>query len=212
MLTIQERINALAEAGGGRLTLEPGNYVSQGKLLIPSGIWLDGPGPWCCSIAGIQTGNVIGSTDRRYYVGVSGVCVMATPEFSYIGIDFRLTSTSFIRNIHCGNFQYGVLLAQACYYNILDSVTTDAGVEGVEIYDGANQNTLINCKTSGPTAIHIINSNGTTILGGSGEGASPGKFIKQTGECLGTSVKNFRGETTGWGPVWCNDDNLIGNF
>lgn len=216
-MTIQEQIDAISATGGGQVIVPAGDYRSQGRITIPSGVQLLGAGASCTTIKSVATKqNIVTSDGRRYWLGIEGFCVWGDGgdgTDGYIGVDLRNTSTSFARNLYIPGFKTGLLLAEASYYNSIDSVFTDCSVDGIEIYNGANQNTILNCKPSAPVAINIIESNGTTIIGGSGEGATPGNFIKQSGSgSVGTCVKNFRGESSGYGPVWCNTDNLIGNF
>lgn len=206
-MTIQEQINALGSAGG-KVSLPPGDFTSEGPIVLPSSVVLEGSG-----IATIVGAIRWANNGRQYFNTVRDLQVKATPENNYIGIDFRNVSASSINNVFITGFKTGLLLAYACYYNLIENVLTDCSVDGIELYSGANQNTIVNCKPSAPVPIYIMDSNGTTIIGGSGEGAAnQGSFIKQTGESVGTAVRGFRGEASNYGPVWCNTDNLVGNF
>lgn len=217
-MTIQEQLDAVSATGGGKVHVPAGDYRSQGRILIPSNVELIGSGPACTTIKSVGTKQPTVTADgRRYWIGIEGFCVYGDNgegTDGYIGVDFRQVSTSYARRLYIVGFKTGLLLSGAgCYYNLIDSVFTDCSVDGIELYNAANQNTILNCKPSAPISIYIMDSNGTTIIGGSGEGtATQGNFIKQSGETTGTAVKGFRGESTNFGPVWCNADNLSGNF
>lgn len=216
-MSIQDQIDAMEACGGGQVIVPPGNYVSEGKIIVPSGIELLGSGPLSCFIGPIATRPNPSRTDgRKMFLRVEGFGVQGTGggALAYIGVDFRETSYSEIRRLSVSGFQTAALLAGACFHNTVDHLFGDnIAIDGIEIYNGANQNLILNCKPSAPIAINIFNSNGTTIISGSGEGATPGNFIKQNDAgCVGTSVYGFRGETATFGPAWCNIPNLVGNF
>lgn len=207
MPTIQEQIDCLG-ANGGKVCLPPGDFRNEGQIILRPNVMLIGSGA-ATIIAGVRPYDF---NARQYWNSLQDLHVVGTPNCNYIGIDFRRVSCSSVKNVFVTGFQTGVLLAYAAYFNLLENVFTDCAVDGIELYDGANQNTILNCKPSAPIAIQIISTNGTTIIGGSGEGATPGNFIKQSGGSAGTAVRGFRGESAGWGPVWCNVDSLSGNF
>lgn len=219
MINIQQEIDDAEACGGGIVNVPTGDYRSQGRLFIPSGVELVGSGIGT-TIAPVATRPAANSPDgRRYYIRLEGFGIAGDggeDALGYIGIDFRETSVSLIKRCYVANVKTGILLAGAAYYNTLDQLTPHASVDGIELYNGANQNTILNCMCGSPIGINIFCTNGTVILGGSGEGATPGNFIKQNdADCVGTCVKGFRGEVlspTPWGPVWCNTDNLIGSF
>lgn len=204
--TIQSQIDALGSVGG-IVTAPPGDYRSQGTILVPSNVSLIGAGTGSCTFACV----VSAGAGRRYNIRLEGFAV-AGPFAAAIGVDFRDTTSGVVRDVYITGSDTGLLFANSCFYNLAENVYTSCNVDGIEIYNGANQNTIINCKPSAPIAINVISSNGTTIVGGSGEGASSGSFIVQSGGSSGTNVLGFRGEAPAFGPVWCNDQPLVGNF
>ena len=215
-MNIQQEIDALSASGGGKVMLPPGDYRGQGSICIPSGVHLIGSGVASCIIENVTARSTNPNDTRRYWLGLQDVYVYGDGSGgakANIGVDFREVSNGFVNRVQIQGFKTGLLLAGiGCYYNEITSVFTDCSVDGIELYNGANQNTIVNCKPSAPIAIQIINTNGTTIIGGSGEGATPSNFIKQSGGSAGTAVRGFRGESPGYGPVWCNTDNLVGSF
>ena len=207
MPTVQELIDAAAAPGGSReVKLAPGYYPGP-QILLPGGCALIGSGH-STVVPPVRPPSL---NDRTYgqrleHLSIDGDILEGSSP--YIAIDWRRITNGIIRDVVTRATPNGVLLAYECYYNLLEQVFPDASVDSFEIYAGANSNTIIGGKGTGPAtgiAIQIINSNGTTVIGTSCEGPDGFQARKLVGETTGTRFVNVRHETTTFGPIWIND-------
>jgi hypothetical protein len=221
-VALQAALNAANAAGGGVVTLPPGNIRYATTLTLDGGVHLEGQGAQntVLKYSGAAQAIVQSTPGTRIYgVGVRSLKLQDIGTGTY-GLDLNSVSSSTFDDLLIDGFSVNAVRLQGangfCVYNRFTNVTAQNCTTGFQLgAAGSNSNSFIACRSNVcTTGWNILDSNQTQLIGCQIESGTTGVRITSSASALAdrTTIIGCRFENISAGNVVIMSTNVRETF
>lgn len=218
---LQAALNAANAAGGGVVTLPPGNIRYGTTLTIYGGVHLEGQGAQNTVLKYTGAAQAIVQSipgTRIYGVGVRSLKLQDIGTGT-VGLDLDSVSSGVFDDVLIDGFTVGVQLQGAngyCVYNRFNNVTAQNCTTGFQVgAAGSNSNSFIACRANVcTTGWNILDSNQNQLIGCQIESGTTGVRITSSASALAdrTTIMGCRFENLSGSNVTIMSSNVRETF